>query len=267
MMNRFWIITVLAICALGLSGCRNTPKKDITVTESKEAKAMIQGIWIDAVSEEVVFKVEGDTIFYPDTVSMPAYFKIVTDTLIMNNGQTKYHIAKQSNNVFWFENSNGDIIKLSKTNDKSAALAFEHKKPAPLVVSEKLKTDTVVVYSGERYHCYIAINPTTYKVIKTTYTDDGVKVDNVYYDNIIHISIYKGREQLYSRDFNKKMYAKLVPDHFLTQAVLSNMMFSHVDAEGFHFDTIICIPYGNSCYMLDTKVTQSGDMTMELLEE
>lgn len=267
MMNRYWIIAVLATFSFGLTGCRQTPQKDVEVTESKEAKAMLQGIWIDAVSEDVVFKVAGDTIFYPDTISMPACFRIVADTLVMSNGQTKYNIKKQTPHVFWFENSNGDIVKLTKTNDQSAALAFEHKKTVPLVVSEKLKTDTVVVYVGERYHCYVAINPTTYKVMKTTYTDDGVKVDNIYYDNIIHISIYQGREQLYSRDFSKKMYAELVPGHFLSQAVLSNMIFSHIDAEGFHFNTIICIPYGNSCYMLDTKITPSGDMTMELLED
>lgn len=266
-MNRYWITAVFAASLLALNGCHQASQKVVESTESKEAKAMLQGIWIDAVSEDVVFKITGDTIFYPDTISVPACFKIVADTLIMSNGQTKYHIKKQTPNIFWFENSNGDIIKLTKSNDSNATLAFEEKKTVPLVVSEKLKTDTVVVYAGERYHCYVAINPTTYKVMKTTYTDDGVKVDNIYYDNIIHISIYHGRNQLYSRDFNKKMYAELVPRHFLDQAILSNMTFSHIDAKGFHFDTIICIPYGNSCYMLDTQITPSGDMTMELLEE
>jgi hypothetical protein len=65
------------------------------------------------------------------------------------------------------------------------------------MVSELQKTDSVVFYGGERYHWYIAINPTRYRVMKTTYTDDGMGVENVYYDNIIHVSLYKGAQKLY----------------------------------------------------------------------
>lgn len=43
-------------------------------TESKEAKAMLQGIWIDAETEEVSFRAVGDSIFYPDTISQPTFF-------------------------------------------------------------------------------------------------------------------------------------------------------------------------------------------------
>lgn len=264
-MNKL-LAVALAVLVVLLSGCHRKPEAVVSVAESKEAKAMLQGIWVDNITEDVVFKVKGDTVFYPDTTSLPAYFKIVADTLIMGTAPDKYPIIKQAAHLFWFKNTNGDIVKLSKSDDPNDALAFVHKKAEVLTVTEKLKKDTVVMYNGERYHCYIAINPTTYKVIKTTYTDDGVKVDNVYYDNIIHISIYKGADQLYSRDFNKSMYADLVPEHFLKQAVLSNMEYNKVDSRGFHFNAIVCIPDGDSCYMLDTKIAFGGDMSMELIE-
>lgn len=261
-----WLMAASFVAVLFFAGCRHevVPVQDLT--ENKEAKAMLQGIWIDEITEDVVFKVNGDTIFYPDTTSMPAYFKVVGDTLIMGVTSTKYPILKQGVHVFWFRNPTGDIVKLTKSENQSDTLAFVHRKVEAITVAEKLKTDTVVMYQGERYHCYIAINPTTYKVIKTTYTDDGMKVDNVYYDNIIHISIYNGVRQLYSRDFNKKMYSELVPGQFLKQAVLNRMEYSKVDSRGFHFNTIVCVPDGDSCYLLDTSITFDGEMSMELIE-
>lgn len=264
-MNKYLVAAIL-VTIFFIAGCQRKAEPVVNLAENKEAKAMLQGIWIDDIAEDVVFKAKGDTIYYPDSTSMPAYFKIIGDTLIMGDGSAKYFIQKQSAHLFWFKNPNGDLIKLVKSDDPNNALAFEQKKPDILTVTEKLKTDTVVMYKGERYHCYIAINPTTYKVVKTTYTDDGVKVDNVYYDNIIHISIYHGANQLYSRDFNKKMYSNLVPGNFLKQAVLSNMEYSKVDEKGFHFNAIVCIPDGSSCYMLDTNITMDGDLSMELKE-
>lgn len=264
-MGKYLIVAVLAMLFI-IAGCHQKSEQNVKVTENEEAKTILQGIWLDEVSDDVIFKVKGDTIFYPDTTSMPAYFKIVRDTLIIGDSDNKYPVIKQSANLFWFKNSNGDMIKLVKSDNPADTLAFAHKKAEVQTVVDKLKTDTVVIYNGERYHCYIAINPTTYKVVKTTYTDDGMKVDNIYYDNIIHISIYHGTEKLYSRDFNKGMFSAFVPTHFLTQAVLSNIEYSKVDLHGFHFNSIVCIPDGDSCYMLDTNITFDGNMSMELIE-
>lgn len=227
---------------------------------------MLQGIWIDEMGEDVVFKVSGDSIFYPDSTSMPARFRIIADTLVMGTDNDKYPIVKQTAHLFWFKSTNDELVKLVKSNDKMDSLAFVRRKYVPPVVVRELKRDTVVMYNGERYHCYVAINPTKYKVVKSIYTDDGVKVDNIYYDNIIHISIYKGADRLYSRDFNKSMFSKFVPDNFLNQAILNDMEYNHVDVTGFHFNAILCIPDGDHCYMLDTKVSFGSEMSMELLE-
>lgn len=261
-------LSILLLCVLFTTlGCRrNAGTSAESNAESKDAKAMLQGIWLDDESETVTFRVKGDTIYYPDSTSQPAYFKIVNDTLIMGISSAKYPIVKQAAHIFWFKNQNDDVVKLVKSDDPNDALAFIQEKPKTISLTEVLKKDTVVMYKGERYHCYIAINPTKYKVLRSSYNDDGVEVENIYYDNIIHISVFHGATQLYSCDFKKNMYAKLVPRRFLKQSMLSNMEFQKVDAHGFHFNTTICMPDAASCYMLDTNITLDGKMTMELIE-
>ena len=149
--------------------------------ESREAKAMMQGIWVDQESGDVSFRVKGDTIFYADTTSMPAYFKIVGDSLVFASG-TKYGIEKQTEHLFWFRNQNGDVVKLEKTDDQEISAEFVHETPKIMTYTHQVKTDSVINYNGERYHWYIAINPTKYKVVKRSYNDDGVEVENVYID-------------------------------------------------------------------------------------
>ena len=129
-----------------------------------------------------------------------------------------------------------------------------------------VKKDSVVTYNGERYHWYIAINPTKYKVVTHSYNDDGLEVENVYYDNIMHISIFNGSRQIFSSDFKKQQYGKLVPEGFLDEAILGAMDFDHIDADGLHFDATLCKPDGASCYMIDTQIAFTGKLTMKLLE-
>ncbi len=234
--------------------------------ESKEAKALLQGIWVDEETEEVSFRAVGDTIFYPDTVSQPTYFKIVKDSLVLAAVGASYPIVKQMEHVFWFKNQNGDVLKLRKSDDPIHVFAFVHDKPRVLTYTEVVKLDSVVYYNGERYHWYIAINPTKYKVHITSYSNDGVEVDNVYYDNIMHISVFSGANKLFSTDVKKQLYASQIPQHFLEQSVLSNMEFTGIDGKGFHFVATICIPDGASCYKAENVVSFSGELTTSLLE-
>lgn len=260
--NLFVVLILLVV----FGGCRKKTSQTDDLIEDKEAKALLQGIWVDSDTEEVTFEAKGDTIFYPDSMSQPSPFKIVGDTLILGAPSAKYPIVKQAKHIFWFKNQNGDVVKLSKSDDPNDSLAFVHEKPKVLSVTKVLKRDSVIIYKGERYHCYVAINPTSYKVTRTTYNNDAVGVDNVYYDNIVHISVYHGAEELYSQDIRKQMYSRFVPRQFLSQSILSNMEFSKVDAAGFHFNATICMPDGASCYMLDTKISFEGRMSMELIE-
>ncbi|MBQ6548727.1 MAG: DUF4738 domain-containing protein [Prevotella sp.] len=259
-MNRYSIIFLFVVL---LAACSGQSGKD--VTENKEAKAMLQGIWIDAESGDVSFRVDGDTIFYADSTSMPAYFRILGDSLVLGSG-TSYAVAKQSPHLFWFVNANGDVVKLEKSDDPVDATEFTHDTPSVLSYTYQVKTDSVVMYNGNRYHWYIAINPTKYKVITRTYNDDGIEVENVYYDNIMHVSVFQGSRQLYSSDFRKQQYANQVPVQFLEEAILANMEFTHIDADGLHFAATLCQPDASSCYQVESLITPHGQMTMKLIE-
>ena len=129
-----------------------------------------------------------------------------------------------------------------------------------------MKKDTVVFYNGNRYRLYFAINPTKYKVTLNTVNEDGLEVENVYYDNIIHLSIFNGSTQIFSRDFRKPQYEKKVPAQFLTQSILNNMEYDKTDAEGFHVNASLCTPGNASCYMVGHVISFDGKLTTKLLE-
>lgn len=263
-MKRVARAVAVALMAL-VTACHDKAGVPQGSEEDKEAEAMLQGIWVDSDTENVTFRMKNDSVYYPDSTSLPALYKVYGDTLVI--GGSRYPIVKQSPHLFWFKNQNGDVVKLAKSESVEDSLVFEQNRSHALpVITEVVKRDTVVMYGGEKYHCYIAINPTKYKVTYTTYNTDAVGVENVYYDNIIHISVYRGAAQLFSRDIKKQMYAKFVPSQFLSQSILSGMDFAKADAEGFHFNATICMPDGASCYMLDTKVSLQGRLSMELVE-
>lgn len=261
--NCLHLLIVLVLCAT-LSCQRKNGQSAVSKAESREAKQLLQGVWLDAESEEVSFRAKGDTLYYPDPAMLPAAFRIVDDSLHI--GSRSYHIVKQAEHLFWFVNQNGDVVKLVKSSNPADLQAFQHRKLEVLSVQQVLKSDSVVMFGGERYHWYIAVNPTKYRVTKTTYTDDGVGVENVYYDNIIHISLFQGARQLFSRDFKKRDYEAYVPSSFLSQAVLGNMQYDGVDDSGFRFNATLCIPDEASCYLVGTTISRDGKLTLKLLE-
>lgn len=235
-----------------------------SLADDKEAKAMLQGTWIDEESGDVAFRVKGDTLYFADATSMPTYFRIYKDSLYLASG-TSYSIVKHTEHLFWFNNQNGDLLKLQKSDDADDA-DIETAAPSVLTYTHQVKIDSVAAYNGNRYHWYIAINPTKYKVTKRTFNEDGLEVENVYYDNIMHISVFQGARQIYSSDFHKQQYQGLVPAEFLNDAILANMAFSHIDAAGLHFNATLCIPDGATCYMVESTISYTGVLSMQLVE-
>lgn len=262
-MNRLLIIITSVVLAGALWSCGDKKPQE----ESREAKALLQGSWMDDETEDVLFRVKGDTVYYTDSTSMPAYVKVVGDTLyIGQNGG--YHIEKQTDHLLWFKNQNGELMKLEKVDDEDLQ-DFEDKPQSQTAIqtlTEVLKRDTVVFKDGKRYHCYIAINPTRYRVIYHTVNEDGLSVDEVYYDNIINICIIKDGQQIFKRDIHKRDYAKQVSVDFLEKAILNDMSFKMVDSEGFHFVASLCQPNGASCYLIDNLVSDKGNIQHKLAE-
>jgi hypothetical protein len=261
------VVFVLLMVACGSkSGSSQQTVEEVQAQESREAKNLLQGIWVDEDTEEPSFRVVGDTIFYPDSISQPVYFAIIGDSLVLSDINAKYLVVKQSPHVFWFRNQNGDLVKLQKSDDPIHLFAFVHDRPQVLTYTEVVKKDSVVFYDAKRYHWYLAINPTKYKVHITSYNSDGVEVDNVYFDNIMHISVFEGSRQLYSSDFRKQLYTKQIPAEFLEKAVLSNMEYTGVDKRGFRFVATICIPDGASCYKAENIISFDGRLSTTLIE-
>ena len=254
---------IIGIASLLLTACSGQPKPVSERSESREAKRLMQGVWLDD-SESAVFQMKGDSIFYADSTSMPARFWVIGDTLFV--GSNRYPIEKHTEHLLWFRNQNGDLLKFVKSDDTNTKDEFEQSKPQILTLTEVLKRDTVVFFDSQRYHLYIAVNPTKYKVTHQTINDDGMEVENVYYDNIIHLSIFNGATQLFSRDFRKQQYAENVPAQILQQSVLNNMEFVKVDASGFHFNVSVCVPDEASCYLIDQIVDFKGKSSVKLLE-
>ena len=265
MYKQFWYITIVVMLAT-LVACKPKSTDSPAAKESKEAKALLQGVWLDQETENVVFEVQGDTVFYPDSTSQPAYFKIVADTMVVGASAAKYPLVKQTQHIFWFLNQAGDTIKLVKSSEESDTLSINHKQPEVLTMADVTKRDTVVSYDGKRYHCYVAINPTRHKVNFTAYNDDGVEVSNVYYDNIVHVSVFSGNTRLFGKNFQKQEYVRFVPENFLDQALLGDMKYDHTDAEGFHFNATLCTPNAASCYLVETLITFQGKLSMKLIE-
>ncbi len=157
---------VLLLAAMAGS-CGNRHDKPAQPTEDLTAKKNLQGIWLDEDGEDVAFRVKGDTVYFPDSTSVPTYFRIEDNSFVLIGGKTtKYTIVKQTPNVFVFRNQSGERVKLYKTNDASYMDAFVPKTVLDINQKKVVKRDSVIYFNNEKYHCYLQINPKTYMVIK-----------------------------------------------------------------------------------------------------
>ena len=258
------IITCVLMLAV-IVGCGQRAG-EANLPESEEAKQLLQGVWSDEEAESVVFMMKGDSVYYPDSTNMPAYFRVYDDTLYIGS-TARYHIEKHTEHLLWFKGGDGELVKLVRdSDDADKKEVFVQDKTQILSLTDVLKKDTVVSYDGKRYHLYIAVNPTKYKVSRHTINEDGLEVENVYYDNIIHLSIFNGATQLFSRDFRKQQYQQRVPPQFFEQAVLNNMEYSSIDEKGIHMNVSVCTPGDASCYLIEHVISFDGQLTTELLE-
>lgn len=256
------------LLVLFLFACGNKEKPVVAPQENTEAKKMLQGIWIDEDTSDPFFRVEGDTVFYPDSTSMPVHFAIFTDTLVLNGSHIiRYPIIKQTPHIFQFKNENGEVMKLVKSDDSEDKDAFDVEHPIALNQRQTIKRDTIVISGNERYHCYVQVNPTTYKVYKPSYNDDGLQVDNIYYDNTIHVAVFKGNIRVYTHDFHKHDFSSLIPKDFLKQCILSDMLMTSSDANGIHYDAQLAIPDSPGSYIVDVAISYKGAMKMSISAE
>lgn len=260
-----FILLLCVVLLLSMTACTGCGNGLTTNDESRRAKELLQGVWMDEATESVIWEIQGDSVFYPDSTSVPAYFKVLGDSLYIGS-TARYYIEKQTEHLLWFRNASNELIQLVKCNDNDPRPSVTHTDSKIQSLKEVVKRDSVILYGGERYHLYWAINPTKYKVVRQTLNDEGLNVDNVFYDNIIHLSIYHGAISLFSQDFRKTSYEKQVPSQYLSTVILNDMVLTKVDSDGFHLNLSLCSPGDASCFLIEHVVSFDGQLTTKLLE-
>lgn len=235
--------------------------------EDQKAKELLQGIWLDDDTESPLMRVKGDTIYYADAQSAPIYFKVMGDTLYTygsySNDAARYRVDQQTEYTFWFHSLSDNIIKLHKSEDLNDTLTFSNKLfEAIPTYTEVTQKDSVVFYNGTRYRAYVYINPSKIKVAKTIYSEDGISMDNIYNDNVMHICVYEGKKSLYAKDITKQMFAEVIPADFLQQAILSDMSFMGINHSGYRYQALVCIPESSVCNVVNLTVGFDGKLTI-----
>lgn len=264
MNKRICYITVLLL--LLLTSCKDGSKETVVqeTDEDKQAKSEMQGIWLNEDDEAVSMKIKGDSIFYADSTLAPVQFKVIADTLVLiGYNESRYPIIKREPHVLQFKNQTGDIVRLTKTDTPEAYASIFDAAPLPeLNQNQLLKRDSVIMSGEEKFHIYIQVNPSRYKVVRSSLNADGVQTENVYYDNIINVCIYKGAQRLFSSNIYKKDLKKYVPADYLDQSILSDIIIDKVTTDDIQLIAQVCVPDSPTFYSIRLKVSKNGKLTM-----
>lgn len=230
------------------------------------AHELLQGVWADDETDMPVFRFSQDTIFFAGEDRRPMSFRVIKDSLhIMGYDTLVYRIAKQSESEFWLQTVTDEIMQLHKSENEEDVLAFEAKnslQPSE-TKQEQIKKDHVIVFNGKRYRGYVFINPTSKKVIRTLLDENGIGLEQVYYDNVIHICVYDGKKELYGRDIDKDMLADVIPSENESSVILADMDFVSVDSNGYHYQATVEIPDTSISYLVNLNISYQNELTIE----
>ena len=259
-------ITLTTVAILFLASCATTERKSEVAKENMEAKKQLQGIWLSE-SGTTNLKIKGDSIFYSDSTMTPVSFCIINDSLIIKNSndkESRYAIEDCSKDLFSFKNDDGDVFSYVKSNTKADETLFVHSKVQDINQCKLIKRDTIMKTEKNKYHAYVQINPSSYKVVNTTISPDGLPTESVYYDNIINLCIYDGGKRLFSRDFRKQDFKKYVPLEYLQQSILSDITVDGAKEGEVECSALICTPNSYTSYVVKIKISDNGHIIMEI---
>ena len=239
---------ILIVLVVSLASCSNRQNGEVSVKEDLTAKQLLQGIWVNDETEMPLMRIEGDTVYYANPQSAPVPFKVVHDTIyIYSNEPVAYKIDRQTEYSFWFHSLADEVIKLHKSENAEDSLVFTSREVEVISTTpEVIKKDSIVTYKNTRYRGYVYINPSKMKVFKTSYSENGISVDNVYYDNVIHICVF--------------------PTEMLDQAILADMNFMGVDSKGYHYQATLGIPESSVYNLVNMIIGFDNTMNIEKAE-
>lgn len=263
---RYIYIAVNLIVVQSFIACGSKTEQVPEKTEDANAKKTLQGTWVNDLEGNVVFTFKGDTVYYNDSLSTPVAFHVYDDTLyIENHTVTKYPIRSLAATEMRFVNSEGDEVVLSKAEKEMATPARgEYRGAVSLNQGRKIKKDTVMVFNGRHYHAYTQVNPTTYKVYRQTTNSDGLRVESVYYDNIVYIALYDGQQKIYGSNITKAEFSSVVPAAYLEQAVLSEIIVKGAGENGVRFIAVLSIPDSYTNYRVNIDIDNNGKKTLSV---
>lgn len=249
--------------------CAGKQSQTMSVKENLEMKTMLQGTWMDEDTETPMICIKGDSIHYMTSGTLPVAFRIIEDSLITYGTEpTSYYIVKQNEYMLWLQSDMGGIIKMNRADESesihSVNFHVQTKKSEP--TKEVIQKDQIEFYKDVRYRGYVYINPSQIKVTRPTYSDEGFKMDNVYYDNVIHICVYEGKNKLFSKDVYKKDFSEVVPEEFLQWAILADMEFIGVNEKGYQYQATISIPDEITSYIVNLSISTDGNIQYTLKE-
>ena len=217
-------------------------------TTNSKVRSQLQGVWLDKYTESPVLKIEGDSLLYASKSDSRMRYVLVNDTLFVLGLYTvPYPVLEQTEYSLCLKTPMGDEIALYK-GDQADMLLRESENIDSKPVTHVIKKDSVIRIGKNRYRGYITINPTTVKVVRPGLTEDGFSIDNVYYDNIIHICVYEGKKQLCGKDIKRSMFNGIVPKEFLSVSILQDMEFRGMKNHKFLFHSTLRVPDGPSYY-------------------
>lgn len=260
--------TISMVLVMMLASCNNAKNGETSNREDRTAKQLLQGIWLDDETDIPLMRINGDTIYYIDPQNLPVYFKVIRDTIyVRGNTPIAYKIDRQTEYSFWFHSLSDEIVKLYKSDNPEDTLVFSNQKAETIPsIPEVVKKDSVVVYKGTRYRGYVYINPSQMKVIKTAYSEEGIGMDNVFYDNVIHICVYEGRNLLYGKDITKKIFEDIFPEEELKQSILADMNFMGVDGKGYHYEATLRIPDSSVYHLVGLTIGPDKQLHIKMVE-
>lgn len=262
-MKRHIIIYIL-VALSALSACRNRDAGYQMSHEDKQAKEMMQGIWTNGESSDPAMLAKGDSIFYPDSASMPVRFWIYQDTLYLQGQHINgYKITKQAPHLLKFLNQNGDEVRLVKSGDKTLLTFFNYHVYAMNTFDEQSQ-DTIVRTDLGYFQSKVHVETTSDQVIKSTYNDDGVEVDNMYLDNVALVNLLNHDKLVFSHNFRKQEFQSLISKDFLEKSILRKLYFTHADDKALYYDVIIGIPDASTSYVIELRITPDGKITKKL---
>ncbi len=154
-------------------------------------------------------------------------------------------------------------MRLVKSGDKNLRASFSYHVYA-MNTFQHIASDTVVRTDLGYFNIKISVETTSDKVIKSTYNESGIEVDNAYLDNVASVVISNQKKLVYTHDFRKQEFASIIDKTFLDKSILRRFEFNHSDAKALYFDAIIGIPDASTSYVIAIKITIDGKLSMKM---